>query len=347
MYKPTNDIKGKVLADFLSEALVGAKPKIFFHLPVQAPKKDDTKRWTLFTDEESNSKGFRAGLVLINPSGVEFTASNGRQNKGAGNRRQGRLEVTIMIKYLATAKYCMARFKSFTIHNIPINSKQKEDVLSKLATIAFDHLTKKVLVEILSERSTDRKELNAMVEDEEDNWMMPIIKCLREGVWLEDKAEARALRMKINQYVWEEGFFFKKGYLIPMLRQGWEGMKPSRSTNYQMYFGPQASLKQSNGETPFSLTYGSEAERREVAAIREAKDKTKMEHYYNQRVKLMSFKPDEYVFRRNETIQLEDQGKLWPKWEGPYRVIEAYQNGSYKFKRRKGKRYRGPGMLST
>ncbi|GJX53102.1 reverse transcriptase domain-containing protein [Tanacetum coccineum] len=117
---------------------------------------------------------------------------------------------TSMIKYLATAKECIARFKSFTIHNIPKNSNQKADVLSKLATIAFEHLTKKVLVEVLSERSTDRKELNAMVKDEEDNWMTPIIKCLREGVWPEDKAEARALRMKINQYVLEEGFLFKK-----------------------------------------------------------------------------------------------------------------------------------------
>ncbi|GJS73147.1 reverse transcriptase domain-containing protein [Tanacetum coccineum] len=27
---------------------------------------------------------------------------------------------------------------------------------------------------------------------------------------------------------------------------------------------------------------------------------------------------------------VEDKGKLGPKWEGPYRVAEAYQNGSYK-----------------
>ncbi|GJS91338.1 reverse transcriptase domain-containing protein [Tanacetum coccineum] len=86
---------------------------------------------------------------------------------------------------------------------------------------------------------------------------------------------------------------------------------------------------QRNGETPFSLTYGSEAvilaeigmpthqtmmiredknkdelrlnmdllqERREATTIREAKYKTKMEQYYNQKVRLTSFKPDEYVF---------------------------------------------------
>ncbi|GJX84939.1 reverse transcriptase domain-containing protein [Tanacetum coccineum] len=35
---------------------------------------------------------------------------------------------------------------------------------------------------------------------------------------------------------------------------------------------------------------------REASAIREAKYKTKMEQYYNQKVRPMSFKPDEYVF---------------------------------------------------
>ncbi|GKG22203.1 reverse transcriptase domain-containing protein, partial [Tanacetum coccineum] len=85
-------------------------------------------------------------------------------------------------------------------------------------------------------------------------------------------------------------------------------------------------IKSSNGETPFSLTYGTEAvipaeigmptlrtakvdkdsnnealginldlieERREQAAIQEAKSKQKMEKYYNSRVRGTSFKPGE------------------------------------------------------
>nr|GFB84149.1 reverse transcriptase domain-containing protein [Tanacetum cinerariifolium] len=38
----------------------------------------------------------------------------------------------------------------------------------------------------------------------------------------------------------------------------------------------------------------------------------------------------EFVFQRNEPSGMEDQGNLGPKWEGPYRVMEAYENGSYK-----------------
>ncbi|GJT13295.1 hypothetical protein Tco_0860337 [Tanacetum coccineum] len=56
------------------------------------------------------------------------------------------------------------------------------------------------------------------MEEEEDNWMTPIIKCLEGEIWPTDKNEASALRMKISQYVMKEGVLFKKSYLSPMLR---------------------------------------------------------------------------------------------------------------------------------
>nr|GEV44591.1 ribonuclease H-like domain-containing protein [Tanacetum cinerariifolium] len=60
----------------------------------------------------------------------------------------------------------------------------KPDVLSKLASVAFNYLTKNVLVEFPNAKSVDAQEINAIVEEEEDNWMALIIKCLEEGVWL-------------------------------------------------------------------------------------------------------------------------------------------------------------------
>ncbi|GJS01663.1 reverse transcriptase domain-containing protein [Tanacetum coccineum] len=129
-------------------------------------------------------------------------------------------------------------------------------------------------------------------------------------------------------------------------------------------------IKSSNGDTPFSLTYGTEAvipaeigmptfrtaevdvakndealeinlelleERREQAAIREAKSKRQMEKYYNTKVRNASFKPGDLVYRSNEASRVEDTGKLGPKWEGPYEVTEALGKGSYKLKDRNGK----------
>ncbi|GKA56813.1 reverse transcriptase domain-containing protein [Tanacetum coccineum] len=122
-------------------------------------------------------------------------------------------------------------------------------------------------------------------------------------------------------------------------------------------------IKSSNGETPFSLTYGTEAvipveigmptlrtaevdmiknnedlginldlleEKREQAAIQEAKSKAKMEKYYNARVRSTSFRPGDFVYRNNEASHAEDGGKLGPKWEGPYEVTEALGRGAYK-----------------
>ncbi|GJT67996.1 reverse transcriptase domain-containing protein [Tanacetum coccineum] len=49
-------------------------------------------------------------------------------------------------------------------------------------------------------------------------WMTSIIKCLEEGIWPEDKNEARCLRLKINQYVMKDGVLFRRSYMLPMLR---------------------------------------------------------------------------------------------------------------------------------
>nr|GEX84723.1 reverse transcriptase domain-containing protein [Tanacetum cinerariifolium] len=128
-------------------------------------------------------------------------------------------------------------------------------------------------------------------------------------------------------------------------------------------------IKSSNEETSFSLTYGAEAvipakismptlrtakvdivknnealeisldlleERREQAAVREARSKAKMERYYNARVRNTSFHPRDFVYRNNEASHAKDGGKFRPKWEGPYEVTEALGKGAYKIRDRNG-----------
>ncbi|XP_071728669.1 uncharacterized protein [Rutidosis leptorrhynchoides] len=96
--------------------------------------------------------------------------------------------------------------------------------------------------------------------------------------------------------------------------------------------------KNSTGETPFSLVYGTGAiipaeilvptkrvqnfdessngeglranldmleERREITAIREAMNKHKISKYYDKRIKPLSFKVGEYVWRNNEASRAE------------------------------------------
>ncbi|GKE99664.1 hypothetical protein Tco_0023015 [Tanacetum coccineum] len=78
-------------------------------------------------------------------------------------------------------------------------------------------------------------------------------------------------------------------------------------------------------------------EKREQAAIREAKNKRQMEKYYNDKVRNTSFKLGDLVYRNNEASHAKDTGKLGPKWEGSYEVIEALGKGPYRLKDRNGK----------
>ncbi|GJX08451.1 reverse transcriptase domain-containing protein [Tanacetum coccineum] len=108
-------------------------------------------------------------------------------------------------------------------------------------------------------------------------------------------------------------------------------------------------IKSSHGDTPFSLTCGTEAvipaeigmptyhtavvdavyndeelrlnldlleERRDRAAIREAKAKLKMTQYYNARVRGVTFRPEDFVYHSNKANHAMDGGKLRdPKWK--------------------------------
>nr|GEZ39737.1 hypothetical protein [Tanacetum cinerariifolium] len=122
-------------------------------------------------------------------------------------------------------------------------------------------------------------------------------------------------------------------------------------------------IKSSHGDKPLSLTYGTKAvipaeirmptyrtvvvdvvyndeelrlnldlleERRERVAIREAKAKLKMTKYYNVRVRGVTFRPGDFVYRRNDASHAVEGGKLGPKLEGPYEVTEALGDGAYK-----------------
>nr|GEV85258.1 reverse transcriptase domain-containing protein [Tanacetum cinerariifolium] len=106
-----------------------------------------------------------------------------------------------MIKYLAKAKEYIGCFKSFKIRNIPRNQNQKADALGKFASVAFNHLTKEILVKVLESPSTDRQEINTLVE-EGDNWMTPVIKCIEKGKCMHLKARSVVAKEIRQGYYW-------------------------------------------------------------------------------------------------------------------------------------------------
>ncbi|GJZ22906.1 reverse transcriptase domain-containing protein [Tanacetum coccineum] len=193
--------------------------------------------------------------------------------------------------------------------------------------------------------------------------------------WIEAKPVATITGNQIKKFIWDN---ITNGLVERANRSLGEGIKArleARSKNWMeelphVLWAHRTMIKSSNGDTPFSLTYGTEAvipaeigmptirtaevdlvqnnealeinldlleERREEAAIREAKSKAKMEKYYNAKVQNTSFKPGDLVYRNNDASRAEDTGKLGPKWEGPYEVTEALGKGAYKLRDRDGK----------
>ena len=130
------------------------------------------------------------------------------------------------------------------------------------------------------------------------------------------------------------------------------------------------------GETPFRLTYGTEAvipvevgvtsikrgtfnkginddelrlnldcldEVRDNASSKMTKYQKKMAEYYNKRVKLRRLDIEDLVLRKTTTTTKNPtQGKLGPTWEGPYRVIHYSRQGSYHLETMDGQRLPRP-----
>ena len=254
-YRPRNGIKGQALADFLSElpdeSLETAKKEGEGALTTvcQAAASGE---WKLFSDGASSKEGAGAGLVLVSPANDEITyalkfnfhASNNEAEYEAllagmklaiemgvskltamsdsllvANQFNGEYDVKDdrMRKYLDCVKSLASRLSEFSITQIPRSKNRKADALSKLASTSFDHLSKRVLVETLHERSIDSKTV-ATIEDQGPNWMTPYVEYHQHGVLPSDHNTARKLKVKVSVYTIKDGQLYRKGYLTPWLK---------------------------------------------------------------------------------------------------------------------------------
>nr|GFC56683.1 reverse transcriptase domain-containing protein [Tanacetum cinerariifolium] len=92
-----------------------------------------------------------------------------------------------MIKYLEKVKNLTSTFKDLSIKQIPRGENKKADALSKMASTSFAHLSKQVPVEELKEKSIDKKEVLAVVEEEGHTCMTPIYEYPVEEILLEKR----------------------------------------------------------------------------------------------------------------------------------------------------------------
>ncbi|GJV87667.1 reverse transcriptase domain-containing protein [Tanacetum coccineum] len=208
--------------------------------------------------------------------------------------------------------------------------------------------------------------------------------------WIEAKPVATIMDNQVKKFIWDNivcGFglpgeivsdngkqFRDNPFKDWSLGEGIKARLDERSKDWigelsHVLWAHRTMIKSSNGETPFSLAYGTKTvtpaeigmptlrtakmdltkndealemnldlieEKRDQAAIQEAKSKAKMEKYYNFKVRSTSFRPGDMVYRSNDASHAKDGGKLGLKWEGPYEVTESLGKGAYKLKDRNG-----------
>ncbi|GJU23460.1 reverse transcriptase domain-containing protein [Tanacetum coccineum] len=209
--------------------------------------------WKLYTDGASIGDGSGASLMAVNPEGkeftyalkFEFTATNneaGYEAVIAGLRITKEMkieEITVFIdsqlvtnqvnglyeakhdhtrQYLQITKDLLKNFRYSEVQYIRRSQNRKSDALSKLASLTFDHLTKKVLVEKLMKKSIYKKQVAEATAEEGTSWMTPIMEYLVSGILPADKKLATKIRVKALNYIIIDRILYKRSFLTPWLR---------------------------------------------------------------------------------------------------------------------------------
>ncbi|GJZ77807.1 reverse transcriptase domain-containing protein [Tanacetum coccineum] len=253
--------------------------------------------WTLFTDVSSCVDGSGAGLILTNPEGTEFTYALRFRFDATNNEA----EYEALIAGLRIVQQIGIR---------PRESKKRLLAVSKVLNQAS--------------AKSENKKVDALNNPFKD-WCETL--SIRQRFASVKHPQANGLVERENRSLGEG-----------MKARLDKGSKDWIEEISHVLWAHHTMIKSSNEDTMFSLTYALKLnldlleEKREQAAIREAKSKAKIEKYYNSKVHNTSFKPGDLVYRSNDASHAEDEGKLDPKWEGSYEVTEALGKGAYKLR---------------
>ncbi|GJW85139.1 reverse transcriptase domain-containing protein [Tanacetum coccineum] len=271
-YRPWTSVKGQILADFLVEKPEEASADM-------SEKEIPQEPWTLFTDGSSCIDGSGAGLILTSPEGAEFTYALRFQFTASNNEA----EYEALLAGLRIAA-------QMGVRNIRVSVDSKLVANQVLGTyIAKEENMIKYLEKVKSlvsgpGRGTPRKvhpraRGGGRGRGRGPNLDKPITGVPEMGV-LRMTRRRLILRIKARQYELMDGILYRRSFLRPWLRT--------------------AAVDIVRNDDEIRLNLDLVEERREQAAIREAKAKSKMMRYYNARVRGVTFKPGDYVYRSNE-----------------------------------------------
>ncbi|GKB99055.1 reverse transcriptase domain-containing protein [Tanacetum coccineum] len=336
----------------------------------------------------------RAGLMLIDPAGKEYTyalrfefetTNNEAEYEAllAGLRIAQEMEITkvaifldsqlvvnqikgtyaakqLSIKsYLQKVKTALKGFEGYTVEHVRRNQNKKADALSKLASMTFEHLTKEVLVEVLAKRSIEEKE----VLKEAAKTIQDYDKCKEQSAIRKagvDRAIAVGSTWPFSHWGIQvlgplpmaPGDFYKGLKITHSFSPITEHMEIMHYIEKQLVQSQQSWVdnlakelwvhktlpRNSQEETPFSLTYISEAvvptaeatndrgrkqettkKGKEIDSIEKAHYRNKLQKYHNTRNNYSNYIMGDFVLFL--TSSQEQQG--------PHMISEVHKDGFY------------------
>ncbi|GJY92100.1 reverse transcriptase domain-containing protein [Tanacetum coccineum] len=341
-YRLRTSVKGQILADFIVE-----RPEDdSLDTPMEA-EEELLDPWTLFTNESSCIDGSGARLILTNLEGSEFTYAlrfrppsitpHGEENVLAEKENAKRAVRQRARSMHARTRYVVAKAIRTGYYWLKMHADARKLIRAcqdcqfhrlgpgkvKFLIVAMDYFTKWI----------EAKPVATITDNPFKDWCEKL--CICHCFASVKHPQANGLVERANR----------------SLGEGIKARLDERSKDWikefpHVLWAHRTMIKLSNGDTPFSLTYGTEAvipaeigmptirtaevdmvqndealeinldlldERREQVAIREAKSKAKMEKYYNSKVHNTSFKPGDHVYRSNEVGHSKESGKLSPK----------------------------------
>ncbi|CAL9005090.1 unnamed protein product [Prunus brigantina] len=194
--------------------------------------------------------------------------------------------------------------------------------------------------------------------------------------WAEAEALATITAARIKTFVWQN---ISNGQVeavnkiikrtlktrLDKAKGCWPELLPEVLWSYRTTF------RTSTGETPFSLSFGTEAvapveigqptyrtstyeaeanneqlalnldlidELRDQSNMRNVAYKRRVAKYYNSRVKPRAFTTGDWVMRKvSLATKNPNEGTLGPTWEGPYEITKVNRPGNYQLRDSKGK----------
>ncbi|XP_057251730.1 uncharacterized protein LOC130591816 [Beta vulgaris subsp. vulgaris] len=359
-FRPRTAIKSQAWADFVAD----------FSPELEKLTNDEVAKinhighepWVLFVDGSSNFRDAGLGIVLELPQGGKIPRDQNMQADALANLGSSLRDVSftsVLIVHLA---------------NPTVARGDREIVATSAERLQDDQDVVGNINNIVAASDLDTEEVSV-------SWTKPFYDYLANDVLPADKAKARRIRFKASWYVRIQGVLFKKSAAGPYLRclekDQWgqvlidmhEGtcgnhLGGRSLTNRVLcmgYYWPtmkkdaiRTTTKNSTGETPFMLVYGSEAvlhieieeptlrvlmysEDANWAALRTALDlvlevrgnallrmqlyKLRMAREFNKRVARRPLKLGDLVLRKMEAVgRAKELGQLTPNWEGPYKI---------------------------